>query len=428
MKRISTTVAAALATTVALTGCGGSSGDSSGGGSSGAQLVFRQFDPANEVQGLQEAVDRWNSENPDVQVEMQTLSPNNIQQFAREANSGSGPDIQQLGFVDVSFVADPGILLPLDDLMASSPMESGPDELLATDMVEFDDQTWALPWTADTMALVYRPDALEQAGLDGPPTTWEELASDAEAISSSSDGQTAGFCFAGAGAATGAQWFAINYYIWANGGNLVEEAAPGDWQPGISEADLASAIDYFAGLFESGATPESYLTVADYSDPSIVNGLSSGSCAMSYEPPQTFDLIDGQAGGSVTTAPMPDGLTDGSTHLGGRALGINANTENPEEAWEFVKYLASETTFESYDQYPASPSTLEALDVPESQQGFVEQLPHSRSFARYIGSPMTVASLQQLVNQQFSAVYSGQATSQAAARAILDGLESGLQG
>lgn len=421
--RTSTAVAGVLALSILVAGCSGPSGDSST-----VDLTFRQFDPANEVQGLQEAVDRWNAENPDIQVEMQTLSPSNIQQFAREANSGSGPDIQQLGFVDVAFVADPGILTPLDDLMQESPIEGGTEDLLATDMVELDDQTWALPWTADTFALVYRPDVLEEAGIDGPPTTWEELASDAEQISSSSGGDTAGFCFAGAGSATGAQWFAINYYIWSQGGSLVEEGPDGSWQPGLSEDDLTSAIDYFADLFASGATPESYLTVADYSDPSIVNALSSGSCAMSYEPPQTFRLVHDQSQGSVTTAPMPDGLTDGSTHLGGRALGINANTDHAEEAWEVVKFLAGETTFETYDQYPASTSTLQALDVPDAQQGFVEQLPHSRSFARYIGAPMTVASIQQLVNQQFSAVYSGQVSSEQAARAVLDGLASGLEG
>lgn len=318
--------------------------------------------------------------------------------------------------------------MPLDNLMKNSPPDKSTDDLLATDMVDFGGKTWALPWTADTMALVYRPGALKTAGIGQPPTTWDQLANDAKKISSSSGGKTAGWCFPGSGSATSAQWFPINYYIWAHGGNLVRKNSSGGWKPGISESDLASTIDYFAGLFTSGATPKSYLTVAGYSDPPIVNGLTSGACAMSFEPPQTFRLINSQAGGSVTTAPMPDGLMDGATHLGGRALGINANTKHPQQAWEFIKYLASAKTFQTYDQYPASAATLKSLDVPASQQGYVEQLPHSRSFARYIGSPMTVGSMQQLVVQQFSAVYSGQSSSQQAAKAILDGLQSGLQG
>ena len=66
--------------------------------------------------------------------------------------------------------------------------------------------------------------------------------------------------------------------------------------------------------------------------------------------------------------------------------------------------------------------------MPKSQQGYVQQLPHAQTFARYIGSNMPVNAMQQLVNQQFSAVYSGQSSSADAAKAIIDGLTSGTQG
>src|SRR6476469_2461816 len=83
----------------ALSACGGG-GDNSGGGATGdkVNLVFRQFDQAGEIGGLQ------------------TLSSANVQKVAREANSGAGPDISQVGFADVSFLAKSSILTPLDDL------------------------------------------------------------------------------------------------------------------------------------------------------------------------------------------------------------------------------------------------------------------------------------------------------------------------
>lgn len=406
-----------------LTGC--SAGSSAPGT---VHLVFRQFDPASEVTGLRAAVDQWNKAHSDIQVDMQTLSPNSPQQLAREANSGSGPDIAQVGFADVSFLAKPKILMPIDQLMKKDPLPGGTSDLLASDMTKLDGKTWALPWTADTMALVYRPSSLSAAGVSSPPTTWEQLAKDATAISSKSNDKTAGFCFGAAGAATASQWFAINYYIWDHGHTLVAKGSDGSWEPGITEADLASTIDYFNGLFSSGATPKSYQSVNDYSAPSIANGLANGTCAMTYEPPQTFKTLAKTAKGNVTTAPMPGGLTDGATHLGGRALAINRNTKHADAAWEFVKYLASATTFKTYDQYPASNATLKQVNAPKAQEGFVKQLPHAQSFARYIGSAMPIASMEQLVNQQFSAVYSGQKNSSDAATAILDGLKTGVRG
>ncbi len=430
MKRSACTAVIGVVLATALAACSGTDGGAGGSstGSSSGKLVMRQFDPATEISGLQTAVDTWNKQNPDTQVELQTLSPANVQQFAREANGGSGPDIDVIGYTDVNFLAKPKILLPLDDLMKRSPLEGSASDLLATDMVSVDKKMWALPWTADTFALAYRPDALQAAGVDGPPTTWEELATDAAKISSSSGGKTTGFCFAGAAAPTSAQWFAINYYLWSKGSGLIEKDSAGKQKPKATTQQLTSAIDYFAKLFTTGATPKSFQAVEAYTDPSIVGGLASGSCAISYLPPQTLRSVEKQAPGKVLTAPMPDGTTDGATHLGGRALGINANTKNAEGAWKVIKFLASATTFSTYNQYPASKSTLAALKVPESEKGYVQQLPHSQSFGRYIGSQMTIASIQQLVNQQFSSVYSGQTSSSAAAQAIVDGLARGTGG
>ena len=426
MKHFRSIAVIGVMTAALLSACGGGG---SSGGSGNVSLTFRQFDPSNEVQGLQKAVDSWNAAHPKIHVDMQTLSPSNSQQFAREANSGSGPDIDLIGYTDVAFLAKPKILMPLGDVMKKDPLDKATDDLLATDMVTFGGKMWALPWTADTFALTYRPDALKKAGISAPPTTWEQLAKDAQKISSSSGGKTAGFCFAGAGSATSSQWFAINYYLWSHNASLIKKDSSGSFQPGATQQQMASAITYFNSLFTSGATPTSYKAVSDYTDPSITGALENGSCAMSYEPPQTLRAIVNKAGsGAVLTAPMPDGLQDGATHLGGRALGINANTKHPDEAWQFVKYLASPATFKTYNQYPASKSILKSLDVPKSEQGFVEQLPHARSFARYVGSAMTIPSIQQLVDQQFSAVYSGQRSSSSAAQAVLNGLSNGLKG
>ncbi|MEU4896860.1 sugar ABC transporter substrate-binding protein [Streptomyces sp. NPDC044780] len=418
---------AALATclVVPLAACSGS-----GPRNGVVKLVLRQFDPESETKGLAAAIDKWNDKHPKIQVELETLSPNNVQQFAREANAEDGPDIDTIGYSDVAFLAKPRILLPLDDYIKRDPPADYQD-LLAKDTISFDGKTWAMPWTADTMALVYNPKALAEAGVDSPPTTWAELAADAKRISSAGSGDTTGFCFPASGSATSAQWFPINYYLWSHGGTLIEKDSSGNWRTGVSQKRLAKVIDYFTSLFSSGAAPKANQAVQDYSDPSIVNSLANGSCAMSYLPPSTFAPLEKQAksaGTTLTTAVMPSGLTAGATHLGGRALGINRNTAYPDQAWRVVKYLMSAETFATYGQFPASKATLRQVDVPASQRAYVQQLPHARSFGRYLGSEATIASIEQIVNQNFSAVYSGQKSSSKAAGQILDGLTEALEG
>ncbi|MDN3310982.1 sugar ABC transporter substrate-binding protein [Microbacterium oryzae] len=406
----------------ALAGCSQNSPDDDGV----VELTFRQFDPADQVEGLVEAVDTWNADHSEIQVELETVTPNNPQQFAREANSGSGPDVIHMALADVAFLAQPRVLLPLDDLMASEPLDSA-DDLLATEMTVLDGTTWGVPWTADTMALVYRPDVLEDAGVTATPETWEEFQKVAERITEDSDGAVNGFCFAAGAQQSAAQWFPINYYLWNHDSFLIENEG-GSWQVGVTQDELAETIDYFNTFFTSGTTPTSMQSLTDYADPAIAAALDDGSCAMTYMPPAAFRAVRDQVSAELATAPMPGGLVDGSTHLGGRALGINANSEHPEEAWEFITYLMSSDTFATYSQYPASAQTLTELEVDPTEQGFVDQLPHAVPFAKYIGAPVTTASLQELVNQQFSAVYSGQSDSQTAAKAIIDAIEQGLQG
>lgn len=407
---------------IGLAGCGAASEDDAGV----VSLTFRQFDPADQVGGLVEAVDAWNAANPEIQVALETVTPNNPQQFAREANSGSGPDIIHMALADVAFLAQPKVLLPLDDLVTSNPLD-GADDLLATDMTTLDGTTWGVPWTADTMALVYRPDVLADAGISETPETWEEFQTVAETITAKSGGSVSGFCFAAGAPQSSAQWFPINYYLWNHDTFLIRNEG-GEWEAGVSQAELEDTIDYFNTFFTNGTTPTSMQALTDYADPAIAAGLDDGTCAMTYMPPAAFRAVRDQIGAELATAPMPGGLVDGSTHLGGRALGITANTDHPEEAWEFIKFLMSADTFETYSQYPASAKTLSELEVDPTEQGFVDQLPHSVPFVKYIGAPVTIASLQELINQQFSAVYSGQSDSATAAKTILDTIENGLQG
>ncbi|MGJ6980786.1 ABC transporter substrate-binding protein [Aestuariimicrobium soli] len=421
MKRrlfLSSLAAAAATTAVTAAGCGSSSTGSSGGT---VNLTFRQFDPPTEIAGLQKAVDAWNTANPKIQIKMETLSgADTAQQFAREANSGSGPDIVQLGYVSVKDLAKPKILKPIGDLIDKSALDTPLDKFLALDMNVFDDQTWALPWTVDTFAMTYNPDAMGGAKA---PTTWEELQQTAATIGG--QGKT-GFAFAGASSPVAGQWFALNYYMWSKGFSLIEQ--DGDaWAPGATADQFKSAMDYFNSFFTSGATPKSMMAVESANDPQIISSIGKGDTAMTMMAPQTLRNAR-QTSDKVVSAVMPDGLTDGATHLGGRSLGINASSKHPEEAWEFIKFLSSAKAFETIPQFPAATTVLSDMKVNAGEEGYQQQLPHSRSFARYIKGPVPVATLQKLSCAAFGSVYSGQQTSDKAAQALVNDIAQAIKG
>ena len=392
----------------------------------GAALVFRQFDPPAEATGLQHAVDSWNEKHPDQQVLMETLSGvGSGQQFAREAHTGSGPDVVQISNVEVQDLAKPSVLLPLDELAEDAPPGARLEDFSALDMARIDGQTWALPWTVDTFGLAYRPDLLKQAGSAEPPTSWPELAAVArQAAGQDGDQQRSGFCFAAGSGPTAGQWFPVNYYLWANDATLIKKGADG-WQVGASVDQFRSAMDYFNSFFSHGASSRSMAAISSITDPQLTDGLVRGSCAMTMMAPQSFRNTTADSD-QVAVAPMPDGLVDGTTHLGGRMLGINANTDDPQLAWEFVRYLNSEKAFRQIDQFAASAPVRNEIGTPANEQAYIDQIGHAESFGQYTGAPIAIPTLQRLVNQEFGAVYSGQKSSQQAAEALVAAIDSRL--
>jgi multiple sugar transport system substrate-binding protein len=390
------------------------------------QLTFRQFDPPTEIDGLIAAVDAWNAGHPNIQVKLETLGGGDtLAQLAREVPAGAGPDVQQMAFVWTRDLARSNLVLDLGPLIAESAPGAGVDDFLATELATLDGKLYGLPWTADTFSMAYRPDLLEAAGIGSFPDTWDDLAAASQALTDASKGQY-GFCFPAGSAPDGGMWILANYYLWSNGKTLLEETNPGEWKVAVTAEDIAATMTYFNGYFANGHAPESLITVNAWGDPELVGGLGRGDCAITFFPPQTFRAAQNQSEQPLLTAPIPQGSDKRISHLGGRALGINANTKHPKEAWEFVQYLVGPETFKTYNQYPAQKSLLSTLAFPDAEAGYVAMLPVAQTFERYISSPIKVSTMTALINREFGAVYSGQRSAEEAAAAVVKELEDGL--
>lgn len=387
------------------------------------QLTFRQFDPPTEIDGLIAAVDAWNAGHPNIQVKLETLGGGDtLAQLAREVPAGAGPDVQQMAFVWTRDLARSNLVLDLGPLIAEAAPGAGIDDFLAVELATLDGKVYGVPWTADTFSMAYRPDLLQSAGIASFPDNWDDLKTAAKALSDSSKGQS-GFCFPGGSAPDGGMWILANYYLWSNGKTLLEETNPGEWKVAVTAEDIAGAMTYFNIFFADGSTPESMITINAWGDPELVGGLGRGDCAITFFPPQTFRAAKGQSEQPLMTAPIPQGSAKRISHLGGRALGINANTKHPKEAWEFVRYLLSADTFKTYNQYPAQKSLLSTLQFREGEDGYVQMLPLAQTFERYISSPIKVSTMTALINQEFGAVYSGQRSPEEAGGLVVAELE-----
>ena len=387
-------------------------------------ITFRQFDPPGEITALTKAVDAWNAEHDDIQIQLESIATNDaLNTYVREAQAGGGPDIVHMGLAWVPSLTASDLLLAPANYMEDLGIGQGVDDFLATDLTTVDEELYAVPWTVDTFAMAYRPDALEAAGLDSFPETWDAFLTAAESLNrdTSGNGRTDqfAFCFSGGAGLNSSIWFISNYYLWSNGGSLVS-SVDGTWQVGATVEQLADAMTYFNTFFENGYTPRALIAASTFSDPELTNGLAQGDCAVAFFPPQTFRGANETADTALMTAPIPEGSEMQISHLGGRALGVNPNTDNPEAAFQVVAYLTSAEVMSQLPQYPAQTSLLDELSFPDSEAGFVEMLPKAVTFKRYTDSPVPLPGLAEVTTREYASVFSGQKTPEQAAQDLIN--------
>lgn len=391
-------------------------------------LTFRYNDPDFET--IEAALKDFEAKHPDIKVELQRISWADARtQFLRETAVGEGPDVAHMAFVWPLELGQAGAVLPLNDFITSDQLQG----YIAPDLAESSDgEIYALPWTTDTFTIAYNKDLLDEAGI-AVPKTWEDLQAASKAFHEKTG--KVGFGFPAGSAAQNTIWFLANYYWWSHGQSLIVEDGEGGYKLGLTEDMLAESMEYFNSFMGDGGNPEANITGSNWSDPSIMDAMASGEQAIGFFPPGTLREIvktyQERSGGSdtpfmTTTDPAgPDGI---SSHVGGRSLVINANTEHPKEAWELVQYLSSAGFFSDYltVQLPANKELLGKLKFGPEMQGYTEQLPHARSWGPYANPLTPIGTMQADAGRAFASVFIGEKTPEQAAASYLAGIQKML--
>ena len=187
-------------------------------------------------------VDSFNTDNPDINLNVEVVSWNDIYTVVNTRIQGNNaPDILNID-VFADYQAD-GLLLPAQDYVSEETYAKMYPSFLEQSVV--DDVVWAVPDLASARAMYYNIDILEAAGVE-VPTTWEELTAACEAIKAYDDS----IYTWGSDMTTDEGQAAFAYYTWNNGGGFVDEN--GDWALN-SDANV-EAIEYAIGLVNSGYT------------------------------------------------------------------------------------------------------------------------------------------------------------------------------
>lgn len=267
-------------------------------------------------------------------------------------NCSQGDDTYDVLFIDGIWVgefAESGCIEPVEDRVnATDPKIIAMDDYVESfaGQATWDGKLQCLPIAGYWHMLHYRTDLFEQAGLDAP-TTFDEMLEAAKFFKDNSDfpelegGMAMNFQ---RGAAAGQQYFE---WIYSAGGSpwtsnfIGSTDVYSDLSPTINSEEGVKMVEFFKEISQYGPPG-----VENFAWDERANAFTQGKVAMinnwSVRTPLFTDpelsKVDGKFG--VAMFPHADGQTS-VPPVGGWILCINANSNNKDAAWDFVKWFSS---------------------------------------------------------------------------------------
>ncbi|MGW3724720.1 extracellular solute-binding protein [Streptomyces sp. NPDC000851] len=165
-----TALVASLA--LAATACGG---DDSGDSADGPVTItwWDTSNATNEAPTYQALVKEFEAANKDIKVKYVNVPFDQAQnKFDTAAGSKGAPDVLRSEVGWTPAFAKKGFFLPLDGTEALA--EEGKFQPSLIEQAQYEGKTYGVPFTTDTLALVYNKDLFEEAGVEAPKT-WDDL-------------------------------------------------------------------------------------------------------------------------------------------------------------------------------------------------------------------------------------------------------------
>ena len=278
---------------------------------------------------FEEAAAAFEAANPGTDIQIEVVPWNVLlQTLTTDISGGVNADLSIIGTRWLLDFVEQDIAQPLDDFMDQAFVDRFIPTFLTPSIM--DDQTFGLPVAASARAMYYNQDLLDQAGIDGPPETWAELAEAAAAISALGD-DIYGYGIQGNEVETDVYFY---YAFWSHGGNLIDA----DGTSGLDTEAAYQAAALYRDLIDSGVTQPG---VTSYTREDVQNLFKQGRVGMMITAPflstqirdEAPDLNYGVA--AIPAGPAGDRGTYGVTD----SIIMFANTEVADTAWAFLDLL-----------------------------------------------------------------------------------------
>lgn len=359
MKRVmAMALALAMTASAVLTGCGGSKKKAEDGEK---VLTVWAWDVA--LMQLQEAAEVYQKDHPDVKFEFEEMGTDQIyKKLSTSLATGNG--IADIIAIEGDVLVGYADKFPEGFLDVSDAVNA--DEFLASKLAEvtYKDKVHAFPWDAGPVGMFYRTDYFEQAGVNPEDIqTWDDLIEAGKKIEAA--------CKTPSGDPV--KMIPVDPKKSSLYSLIRDEFGIGvfdeDGNPIVDDERSISAMKMADKIYDSGVALN-YNGWDEY-EQTVVN--ESVACipeavwmigTIKDKGPQT------EGKWSVMDIPKIEG-GEYSCSNGGSDLAINAKTDYPEEAKDFVKFAMTDTTLQAsgFEKYGLYPSYIPSYEEEVFQKG-----------------------------------------------------------
>jgi multiple sugar transport system substrate-binding protein len=234
---------------------------------------------------------------------------------------GEPPDVFYVDSNNLPDLADSGALAPVPEGTLSDPDDIYPS---LREAFTYDGTWYCPPKDFSTLGLVYDPAALEAAGV-AVPTTWEELAAAAEALTTDTQ----------AGLAMGVEYPRWAVFLFQAGADLTNEDVSAIT---LDTPEAREALQFVADQYAAG----NFVRPSDVDAGWAGEAFGQGKAAMTIEGNWIVGYLDQTFPDKEwAVAELPAGPAGPGTFAFTVCYGVAESAANPEASWALIEYLTN---------------------------------------------------------------------------------------
>lgn len=383
----------ATVSTLSLAACSSNDAETTGSESADKTVVrFSSWDNEESLTFQQELVDEFNESQDEIEVKLEAYGNDYDTKITAGMGAGDAPDVMYMWNYPLYHEG----LEPLDSYIESEG-EGYKENFYETtwNYNSIDDTVYGIPVGFTTHVLFYNKDLFDAAGVAYPTSdwTWSDLHQASKELSDPSN-NVYGYVLP-----MQPDPYDFEMYLWSNGASYTND-----------EGELAGNLDSDESV-EVFTTFQEMLKdqTAIASEDSGTDEMSAGTAAMLISGAWSIETFN-DAGINYGTVEIPsfEGKESVSI-LSSSGLGMSADSENKEAAWEFIKFWTNENANKVRIDYelPVLKNVVaeEGLEDDEVKSVFYNMLERSDSYAPTSFKVDTWSTLSEDLNLVFEEIF-----------------------